>query len=304
MIEPVRKPTRVLIVGSLNVDLVVHCSHLPEPGETVQGQDLQIHLGGKGANQAVAARRCGAEVAMIGRVGSDENGRRCRQGLIQEGIDRQAVLERDGAATGTALILVDEHGQNSICVSPGANSTLTPKNIADHGARLQDWADVVLLQLEIPLPTAVAVVEAARRSGVPVILNPAPMPAQLPNELLAADILIVNEIEAVQLLGSSDRSVVDLSAQARAIRVHQKQVVVLTRGERETVYVSDCAEGAVRSFEIDCVGTTGAGDAFCGAFAVRYLEVGDVARGGTLFSRCRGAGLQSIRSSGGDADTC
>ena len=179
----------ILVVGSLNADLVVKSPRFPQPGETISGDDLQIIPGGKGANQAVAAAKLGAQVAMIGRVGSDSFASFLVENLNANQVDTSHVLKTD-SATGTAIIVVDAHGQNSIVLSPGANGKVSPADV-DPASFLT--SNLLLLQLEIPTPTVLHAAQQARANGLTVILNPAPA-KPLPAELLAhVDILIPNE---------------------------------------------------------------------------------------------------------------
>ncbi len=187
----------IIVVGSLNADLVVKSPRFPQPGETISGEDLQIISGGKGANQAVAAARQGVDVTMIGRVGSDNFGAFLVENLKSNRVDTSRVIV-DEAATGTAVILVDANGQNSIVLSPGANGKVSPADV-DSASFLN--SKLILLQLEIPTPTVLRAAQKAREHGMTVLLNPAPAKS-LPAELLAnVDILIPNESELALLTG-------------------------------------------------------------------------------------------------------
>ncbi|MEY9962991.1 ribokinase [Streptacidiphilus sp. MAP12-16] len=252
----------IAVVGSINLDLVVPVPHHPVPGETVLGGDLAEHPGGKGANQAVAAARLGAQVAMVGRVGMDQAGTALRAVLEREGVDVRWVLAEAGVSTGRALIAVDRMtGENSIIVSPGANSALFPEHCAASGAVLRD-ASVTLLQQEIPAATVEA---AARLAGGTVLLNPAPA-RDLPAELLdMVDVLVPNRTELAALVG---HPLPDLHAVADAARqLRGPAAVVVTLGRDGALL---CEEGAVLlvpALEVTPVDTTAAGDAFCGALA-------------------------------------
>lgn len=257
----------LLVVGSANADLVIGVDRRPAAGETVLGTDLVTHPGGKGANQAVAAARLGARTALLARVGDDAHGSLLSDSLRTAGVDT-ATLLTGGAPTGVALITVDPSGDNSIVVSPGANGRLSPADVRGAG-RLFAAARVVSLQLEIPLPTVVAVVETTHAR---VVLNPSP-PAPLPAQVLAAcDPLVVNEHEARFLLGEdAGESPEDW---ASALLALGPRSVVVTLGAAGAL-VAD-ADGAVRvpSMRVRAVDTTGAGDAFTGALAWR-LSAGD-----------------------------
>ncbi len=187
----------VLVVGSLNADLVVKSPRFPQPGETISGEDLQIIPGGKGANQAVAAARQGVKTAMLGRVGSDSFAPFLVDNLNANQVDTSHVIV-DSSATGTAIIVVDANGQNSIVLSPGANGNVSP---ADVDSASFSNSKLLLLQLEIPTPTVLHAAQQARANGLTVILNPAPAKA-LPAELISSvDILIPNESELSLLTG-------------------------------------------------------------------------------------------------------
>ena len=262
---------RVTVVGSLNMDLVARAPRIPQPGETIIGRDFRNVPGGKGANQAVAAARLGAEVSMVGRVGGDAFAEPLLENLAADGIDHTYVTRDGEAATGVALIVVDDAGENSIVVASGANARFSPADVeAAEGAVAK--ADVVLLQLESPLETVTRAAEVAHAHDVPVILNPAPA-QQLPDTLLSlVDVLIPNESETALL---SDMPVDDreeAEAAAAALLALGVGTVILTLGERGALLAQ--AEGAtlVPAFSVDAVDTTAAGDAFVGGFAVALAE--------------------------------
>jgi ribokinase len=245
---------RVVVVGSINADLVVVTERLPGPGETVSGGRFARHGGGKGANQAVAAARLGARVAMVGAVGADELGDAAVAELQDEGIDVSGVVRMDDAATGVALIVVDAAGENQIAIAAGANGRLG----AAHVPRLKGEG-VLLLGFEVPDAAVVAGAEAA---GWTTILNPAPARA-IPEAVLAArPILTPNATEAAQLTGEEDPE-----AAARALRERTGAPVLITLGGAGALLLD--GEGAQRlpAPEVDVVDTTGAGDALNGALA-------------------------------------
>src|SRR5215211_5315379 len=202
----------ILVVGSLNADLVVRTPRFPQPGETISGEDLQVIPGGKGANQAVAAARHGAQVSMLGRVGKDSFGDFLINNLKQNHVDVQAV-QRDDASTGTAIIVVDSNGQNSIVLSAGANGKVSSADVGSTASFSEH--KLLLLQLEIPIPTVLSATERAQESGLRLILNPAPA-QQLPDELISrVDYLVPNETE-LSLLAGMDAS--DIPSAERAAR--------------------------------------------------------------------------------------
>jgi ribokinase len=242
---------RVCVVGSANVDLVVAVTRLPEPGETVLGDRYREYPGGKGFNQAVAGRRAGAETTLCACVGDDDAGRFLRATMGAAGIDGGHVAEIAGAATGRALIAATAE-QNMIIVAPGANARLTTE-AAIQSAR---DAQVVLAQLEVPIRVVTETFRMARQRGAVTILNPAPA-ARLPQELLGlCDFVIPHEHEARTLGG------------AGALLAAGAGQIIVTQGARGSVRSSrDHPDRTVPAFAVDVVDTTGAGDAFCGAFA-------------------------------------
>lgn len=269
---------KLLVVGSLNMDLIAQASRLPRPGETVLGGAFQTAPGGKGANQAIAAARlsAGVEVHLVGRVGDDAYGAALLDNLRRNGLSTRWVTRDPEASTGVALVTVDGSGQNTIVVCPGANARLEEADVTE-ALSAQGGAGALLIQLEIPLPTVAASIRKAHRLGVPVILNPAPA-QPLPLDLLSAvDFLVPNESEAELLSG------VPIDGDPR--RAERAARVLLERGV-STVLVTLGAQGAllvnnerVRLFpahRVKAVDTTAAGDAFLGGFAVRLLEGNDL----------------------------
>jgi ribokinase len=259
---------RVVVVGSCNVDYVVVCPVLPRPGATVLGSDLRTVLGGKGANQAVAAARQGVPVRMVARVGADAGGAAALVALAAHGVDTTAVARDQRRPTGVALIAVDRTGQNLIIVAPGANGTLSARAaraaVADLTAE-----DLVLAQLEVPIATVAAAFRVARRAGARTVLNTAPAP---PREAAAAllrlaSVVIANAAEATQLAGQTVHDVATARSAARALRATGPDLVVVTLGTDGAVAVDATQELVQPAFRVNTVDTTGAGDAFCGALA-------------------------------------
>ena len=268
MSPPVDDPVDVLVVGSLNRDYVVSVDRLPAPGETRLGGDLAQWCGGKGGNQAVAAARIGAghdlRVALVGAVGADDDGAALRQGLEDAGVDVDDLLVRADVRSGAALITLDDTGENTIVVSPGANATVTTDEVT--AALRRRSPRVAVLQGELPPPVVAAALAEAARAGVRPVLNLAPViPLDAP-ALDVCDPLVVNESEAAELLGravpESDRetAALELSARARSL--------VLTAGTAGAYVVASGACTHVAAERVDAVDTTGAGDAFTGALAV------------------------------------
>lgn len=249
----------VVVLGSINVDIVVEVAAFPRAGETVAGQSLHSHPGGKGANQAVAAAKAGARTAMIGAVGGDSAGRDALQALQQEGVDCASVRSLDGASTGTACILVDAHGENSIVVVPGANGLIAElPTIA---------ATVCLAQLETPVSSIAAFFAAAPHAVK--ILNAAPAIADGASLFPAVDILVVNETELAAFSGAPEPldALEALTLAARRLLVDARQVVIVTLGARGALTVSPDGCEFVAAPVVNVVDTTGAGDCFCGVLA-------------------------------------
>lgn len=260
---------RIVVVGSSNTDLVVRVPHLPAPGETVLGGEFVMAAGGKGANQAVAAARLGAEVAVVARIGQDIFGDRMLIGLQREGIRTRHIIVDPKAASGVALIAVDSSGENYIAVASGANMRLSPADVQSAEATLQK-ADVLLLQLEIPVETALAASNIAHQAGVRVILNPAPAPSTpLPSELLAnVDVLTPNKVEACSLAGTQ----LDARLAARQLAESGVRAVIVTLGALGALLVTRETEQHVPGFAVQAVDTTAAGDAFTGGLAVALAQ--------------------------------
>lgn len=263
---------RLVVVGSINVDLVVRAERLPRPGETLVGHDFAQLAGGKGANQAVAAARLGAEVALIGRVGDDPFGREMLARIQTEGIDTRHVRTTPECGTGLAAIQVAADGQNSIVIVPGANGALRPADV--HAARETiRAADMVLVQLEIPLDTVLAVLASARETGVPVLLDPAPAPRDFPAELLDVDYLCPNETEAATLTCGPVETDQEIRRSADELLRRGARCVLITLGERGVWVAAPSTQPVhVLSFPVHAVDTTAAGDAFAAAFAIRRAE--------------------------------
>jgi len=254
----------ILVVGSLNADLVVRTPRFPQPGETISGEDLQVIPGGKGANQAVAAARLGANVSMLGRVGKDNFGDFLLENLKSNHVDT-TLIQRDDASTGTATIIVDSNGQNSIVLSAGANGKVSSADV-EHASF--STFDLLLLQLEIPTPTVYSATQLAKQNGVRVILNPAPA-KELPNELISlADFIIPNETELSLLTGMNVNDVSSAERAARILLEKGVQNVIVTLGSKGALIVNSEISKQVDTYPVDVVDTTAAGDAFIGGFAV------------------------------------
>ncbi|HEY85082.1 MAG TPA: ribokinase, partial [Chloroflexi bacterium] len=261
----------ITVVGSLNMDLVARSPHIPQPGETIIGGELYTLPGGKGANQAVAAARLGAATAMVGRVGQDAFAAPLLENLAAANIDYTFVQQDAANATGAALIVVDDAGENSIVVTPGANHQLSPADVVAAEAVIAG-AKVLLLQLEIPLESVIKAAQLAQARGVTVILNPAPAQALPPELLHAVDILVPNETETEILTEMPVNNQTEAEAAAANLRDQGVATVILTLGSRGALLVDGNQRALIPPFSITPVDTTAAGDAFAGGLAVALAE--------------------------------
>jgi ribokinase len=256
----------ILVVGSLNMDLVVRSPRHPQPGETLLGTEFHTFPGGKGANQAVAAARLGGQVKLIGRVGADAFGNALLETLSQDDVDTRHVEQLQDAPTGIALITVNDAGQNTIVVVPGANAKLSPPDLLS-AAPSFEGASVVVIQLEIPLLTVTYAADLARRHGARVVLNPAPAQPLSATCLEQVDVLIPNQSEAALLTGCAAAG-----DAARRLMASGVRSVIVTMGEGGVLVVEDETATHLPAHRVSVVDTTAAGDAFVGAFAVALAE--------------------------------
>jgi ribokinase len=262
----------VVVVGSLNMDLVVRVPRMPAPGETIFGSDFQTFPGGKGANQAVAAARLGAQVTMIGRVGADAFGERLLANLKTEDVDVTHVQSDQEAATGIAMITVDESGQNSIIVASGANMQLTPQDVATAWRSIEQ-VDVVVMPLEVSLPCIEQAARLAGASGARVVLNPAPAQHLSDDLLRRVDLLAPNESETALLTQMAVNTIEQAEQAARALQAKGVGAVVLTLGSRGALLLDGESPGRhLPAHTVEVLDTTAAGDAFVAALAVGLAE--------------------------------
>jgi ribokinase len=262
---------RIAVVGSANTDLITFADRFPRPGETLFGRNFDLGFGGKGANQAVAARLCGAEVLMIAKVGKDLFGEATIRNFQAFGIDTSHVGVIEDAPTGVAPIFVEPNGQNRIIVVKGANDRLTPADVDAAAAELSR-ADTIILQFEVPLETIYHTVHFAREHGIRCIVNPAPaLPARL-SELIAADYFIPNETEAEIITGLPVQTIEQATECAASLLQKGFGRVLLTLGERGALLADTTGYAHVAPFTVATVDTTGAGDAFIGSLAVFLAE--------------------------------
>ena len=263
-----RMASAIVVVGSLNADLVINVLRFPKPGETLTGHGFARFAGGKGANQACAAARLGGHACMVGQVGADEHGAWLAAQLNESGVHTAFVLRDEAETTGVALITIDAAGQNQIVLVPGANGTFTPERLAAARTVLRD-ARVVLLQLEIPLETVLATARAARAAGATVMLDPAPAQA-LPDALLAlCDYVTPNETELAALTGGGEVcDAADVRRRAGQLLGRGAARVVVKWGARGAALFTAGFEHWWPAHTVEVVDTTAAGDAFNAAFAV------------------------------------
>jgi ribokinase len=263
---------KIVVVGSINLDLVAYVERMPAEGETIAGYDFATYAGGKGANQAVAAARLGGDVVMIGRLGKDDFAKQLLSGLQAAGVQTRCVLTV-AKPSGSAIILVNAQGHNSIVVLPGANQELRPEDLDQHMDELQSAA-IILAQLEIPMATVERLAQLAASFGVPFILDPAPAQALASDLLRNITWLTPNESETRSILANLDYSTEDLADDAAVISASQRLLatgvrnVILKRGEHG-VFLSgkDVPPTHIGPYNVKAVDTTAAGDAFNGGFA-------------------------------------
>ena len=264
--------TKIVVVGSLNMDLVVQVPEIPKPGETILGFNFGSFPGGKGANQAVAAARLGATVTMIGQVGDDSYGEILVGNLASEGVNTKHISIDRNSATGVAMITVDERGQNSIAVASGANFTLTAEQIQSAWEKIGE-IDVLVMPLETPLETIYRAAKLAKDQNVRVVLNPAPARPLNPDLLTMVDILIPNEHGTLQIAGYIDNGDSSIAESARALIGRGVNTVVITLGENGAMIVDKkLGEKTIPSIKVDVLDTTAAGDSFVAALAVGLVE--------------------------------
>ncbi len=263
---------RIAVVGSANVDLTTFSDRFPRPGETIFAQKFDLGFGGKGANQAVAARLCGAEVAMVARVGADLFGPATIDNFKKLGIDTGHVKQVEGLSSGVAPIFVEPNGQNRILVVKGANDALKPIDI-DAAAEMLRAADCIVLQFEIPLETVYYAISFAKKKGIRCILNPAPGQTVEMSALAGLDYLIPNESEAEAISGIAVRNLEDAKKCAEGILASSGvRRVIITLGANGSLLASREASEHLSPFAVNTVDSTGAGDAFIGSFAVFLAE--------------------------------
>lgn len=267
--------SKILVVGSANADLMIATPKLPNPGETVRGHDFLVAPGGKGANQAIAAARLGGDVGFIGSIGDDDFGRSIRKSLLDSGVDTARLCVRPNSATGVALIFSEACGENMIVIAAGANDFLLPADI-DAAADAIAEASIIVCQFESPAATIERLVNAAKLSGVPVLLNPAPARRMADEMVDGIRFLVPNRQELAHLTGLPTRTLADVEAAAKALLVRGAESVIVTLGREGVLRASVAGARVFPAPIVEAVDTTGAGDTFVGGFAAEWCRTSDV----------------------------
>jgi ribokinase len=267
---------RIAVVGSNMVDLITYVTRMPAKGETIEAPSFEMGCGGKGANQAVAAAKLGADVLMVTKVGDDLFGENTIRNFASFGIDTRHVSKVAGKSSGVAPIVVEPSGENSILIVKGANADLLPVDI-ERAAEDLKTCDLILLQLEIPLETVYATIEFGKRHGIKTLLNPAPATSALDlQRILRVSFFVPNETELALLAGLPVGTFPEIEAAARSLIAKGIETVIVTMGERGALLVTPTETTAIEPVRVTPVDTTGAGDAFIGSFARYYVDAGDV----------------------------
>ncbi|WP_336057986.1 ribokinase [Nitratireductor sp. CH_MIT9313-5] len=273
--EDQKRIGRIAVVGSNMVDLITYITRMPAPGETLEAPDFEIGCGGKGANQAVAAAKLGSQVSMVTKVGSDLFGDNTIANFQQFGIDTTHVAKVEGKSSGVAPIFVEESGENSILIVKGANADLLPADV-DAAEETLRQADLILMQLEVPLETVRHTVRRAAEWGVPTILNPAPATPELNvGDLRSLSFLVPNESELALLSGMPTDSEDEINAAARSLIAQGIGTVIVTLGGRGARLITADQVTPIEPVRVTPVDTTGAGDAFIGSFAHFFAASGN-----------------------------
>ena len=292
------KTPRIAVVGSANIDLTTFTAQFPKPGETIFGQKFDLGFGGKGANQAVAAKLCGAEVFMVARVGSDLFGPATIKNFEKLGIDASQVRQVEGVSSGVAPIFVDPSGQNRILVVKGANDELKPADV-EAAASVLKASDCIVLQFEIPLETVYYTIHFARKNGIRCILNPAPGQAIDVKAVADLDYLVPNESEAETITGMPVRNVEDARKCAEKLLSSGMRRVIITLGANGSLLAGRDGMEHVPAYSVKSVDSTGAGDAFIGSFAVflgEGLPEGEAVRRANLYAGLSTTGVGTQKS--------
>lgn len=283
---------KIIVAGSINVDMVVKTTRIPDKGETVLGGEFLMNTGGKGANQAVAVARLGGDVAFVGKVGDDMLGRQSMDVFNKEGLDCTFISFEEDIASGMALITVDKRGENSIVVAPGANARLTPEDIRYCIEQLPQ-AKILLVQLEIPMDSVEYALKAAKEKNMQVILNPAPASREILSFLGEVDILTPNETEASLLSGVDVNDIASARKAAKTIQEAGVRSVVVTLGKKGAILLENDIFTHIETPVVNPIDTTAAGDVFNGALSVAVSE-GKALSEAVRFA-CRAASISVTR---------
>ena len=267
--------SKILVVGSANADLMIAMPKLPNPGETVRGHDFLVAPGGKGANQAIAAARLGGDVGFIGSIGDDDFGRSIRKSLLDSAVDTARLCVRPNSATGVALIFSEACGENMIVIAAGANDFLLPADI-DAAADAIAEASIIVCQFESPVATIERLVNAAKLSRVPVLLNPAPARRMADEMVDGIRFLAPNRQELAHLTGLPTRTLADVEGAAKALLVRGAESVIVTLGREGVLRASVAGARVFPAPIVEAVDTTGAGDTFVSGFAAEWCRTSDV----------------------------
>lgn len=262
---------QIVVIGSLNMDMVIRINNMPQIGETILGNGLTKIPGGKGANQAIAAARLGANVSMIGRIGDDDHGKALISNLKEAGVKTEGISKDEKAHTGIAFINVTDIGDNSIIVIPGANHCCVPSDV-DKNIRLIEKADIVIVQLEIPIETVIYAIKTANKLGKKVILNPAPA-AKLPADLYEKiDIITPNENELEVLTTTEGQENDEYQFRCNELLKKGVDTVIVTLGSKGAAIMSDNKSKYFPAVKVQAIDTTAAGDSFTAGFAAALME--------------------------------
>lgn len=286
---------RIVVLGSINMDIVARASSIPVPGQTVVGEWLSFIPGGKGANQGVAASRLGGDVRFVGRIGNDMFGKSLRDFLRKERMDTGGVKITKGATTGTAMITLDRSSQNTIVFIPGSNARISA---ADARKVRIDGSDIILSTLEVPQDAIRVLFERARKEGAATILNAAPALKCTRGFLSLADYIIVNEHEvAFFAKGKATRNIATVSAYAKRLRARKNQAVIVTLGPQGAFCIGGSERIRVKGIKVKAVDTTGAGDCFSGAFAAALAESRTLAEAMRFANKAASISVQRVGAS-------
>lgn len=261
---------KIIVIGSSNTDLVTRVERFPKAGETIEGKHFMLAMGGKGANQAIAAQRLGGDVEFITSIGNDLNGQNALKYYRKEGLAVESSLIIKDTPSGTATILVDANGENCIVITPGANNALSPDHVAERSEHIQS-ANLLLLQMEIPYETVKESCRIASEAGTKIMLNVAPARKLDPEVIRLVDILVVNETEAEFISGEKMNEVGEQAVVDKLLALGAKSVV-LTLGRKGCIMKNETEYHEIPAFEVKSVDSTGAGDTFCGALAAGLSE--------------------------------